>query len=453
MSYTPSWAPPPQQSAYAPAAMPSMDLSMLGMTIDPSTGQPVPISAPAAGGMGMPGLAQVAPLAIGGYVMRKPIGKLATSGLTRGRAAAQGVSGLASRGAAARAGLFAANNGGTGVSEINGLGQLARQFVRPGGGTYAAVADEAGAMGLQSVGRGAIAGRMLATPGVAAAGYGLAGQLGAMGVDRLNIGGKNSTADQALTGAAWGAGTGAAVGSVVPVLGTAVGAGVGAGLGAIGNVALNKLGVFGGHDDKDKPKVDMNARQVQTDTFNLRSAALDLGLSKEETAALMANYNIAVRQAGDDPKLKAQYSQQAASALLQQLPQTLMQNKAMAQGQKNEQSWITALQNWAAPYAEQSRLASEVQAQAFESMAGQAKSPEQAALYKMQAANARKNSATASSTWMQQLALAPGNQALAQQQQQQQAMMQSYVSQLQQKAISDSINPQAASTDFASSLG
>lgn len=269
-----------------------------------------------------------------------------------------------------------------------------------------------------------------------AAGVGLASLAAtpvAMGVDRLNIGGRNSALDQFATGAAFGGTAGAAFGPW--------GAAFGAGVGGLGNLGFNAVRRFfggGGGGDGDKAdKAMASARSALEEAFDLYGA--DNNIRRSFTAQL----ETARLAAGDDPKKQRAAVEAAQQQLLAQLPQYVSATNAAAAQQVQDRAWQESIQRFAAPYLEQQRAAYEAQALQFEQLADRvaATNPAEADMYRFYAANARQAGASAGASFAAQVLMMPQLEAQRQAQEQQSALYNMVAQQAQAQAVSNILNP------------
>ncbi len=157
--------------------------------------------------------------------------------------------------------------------------------------------------------------------------YGTAGIVGGSIINKANIGGEGSDADQMLTGAATGAGIGAGIGSIIfPGVGTAVGAGIG----GIGGALIGKFGPKKSAA-KEAAKIDKAAASALAE---LDAATIDLPVDARTALRDQFINTIAAQKAmaaaGKDP------IKQLAAQLIAQKPQIEAAEKARVQQQQLE---------------------------------------------------------------------------------------------------------------------
>lgn len=243
-------------------------------------------------------------------------------------------------------------------------------------------------------------------------GYGALGTIGAMGVDRLNVGGANSLADQFLTGAAFGGGQGLAAGPW--------GAAIGAPVGGLANVAYNALGTpFSGEKEEAAKPEEVLANAIDT-----------ASIPPEYESVIIDTYDTAMDLAkgleGDERKAAETMAFQTAGAQIQAVmdqrrQQALMDQQGMGGGSGPS---MLALQQQAQsvfePLAQDIETNGQLYAQAMQGIRGSLPA-EYASIADAQVARELSSSDKLADAYRAQAALTPVVQRLTQYQQDQNA--------------------------------
>jgi hypothetical protein len=458
--------------------------------IDPATGQA--LAPPPATGFGamLSDPMNLAVLGGGALYGRRKLNQraakraleMSTAGVSNGAASRQAISGIASQGAASRAGLLSRIMGPSASTTaasaapaapaiqqmIGGPGQLAAlraptvpriglEFAQGPmlGQTLPSAPSSAftsralsspwaapAAVDTAAAGGGLRAAAVSRFPGLASGARvgagGLAATLAGMGVDRLNIGGANSILDQAATGAAAG-------GTFGTVVGGPFGGLIGAGVGGVGNVGYNKVADALWRKDKPKP-----AQIIDTNRATLAEAMATYNLSAEQRSQLMAQYDVALIAAGKSDKKRAEASSTAATQLLGAMPQYVQGLYGAAQQRRNDQSQTAALQQWVQPQLAQQQAAAEVQAASYRELAGAARNDAEARYFTLMADNALRSAANQGVAFSSQLAMLPQSTALARQQQEQDAIAAQLAQQVQAQQVAALMGQSSGAGDLAS---
>lgn len=242
--------------------------------------------------------------------------------------------------------------------------------------------------GLRSLGRGSL-GR--------AGAYGLAGQVGSMGINAL-WDDPNSPMDNAAAAAAGGAGIGAGIGSLIaPGPGTAIGAGVGA-------LAGGAFGYLTGKGEGGNAV----AKELAKRQGQLNQLLDQLGASDElrDQAQFQLQMGVATGEAGSKGDVANIYKQVQAM-----LPEALMADRQQQEQTRMKESNMAAVQAWMAPMMQQQLSQSQWYADQFgnqmQAAAGQIQDPGMRAAQQALASSISSQQASTNAAYAAQIAAAP----------------------------------------------
>lgn len=290
--------------------------------------------------------------------------------------------------------------------------------------------------------RGLLPALPIKNPGLVKGGlWGLAGSLGANAVDRLNVGGGDSVADQFATGAVFGGLSGGAFGGV----GALVGAPVGGALNVLGNA----VGLWGNEkpDEPDANPVEIIATAMQT-----------ANLDAQTTEDILTTYDTLMALAEQQPEgdardaARQQAFDQTSAMVLSAMQQQQAQND-MASSMASPD--LLALQAQASqifqPLAEDIRGSAGLYAQAMAGIRDNLP-PEYRAIADATVSRELSSADRLANAYQAQAALTPVVQRLTQYQQDQQAFANQLFQQQQAQMAAMQAGGGAGQTDVLSAL-